>query len=147
MKISTKGRYGLRVLLDIAAHQGKGPVILRDISARQEISEKYLWQVINPLKAAGLVNSTRGAKGGYVLAKAPGDITLLEIVSILEGPVSVVDCVGTPDKCERSGTCVTRGVWEKIESGIKDSMAKITLKEIVDKQADAESGSVSSYVI
>ena len=147
MKISTKGRYGLRVLLDIAAHQEKGPVILRDISARQEISEKYLWQVINPLKSAGLVNSTRGAKGGYLLAKAPGDITLLEIVSILEGPVSVVDCVGSPDQCGRSGACVTRGVWGKIESAIKDSMAKITLKEIADDQKDAESNAGMSYVI
>jgi Rrf2 family protein len=147
MKISTKGRYGLRVLLDIAAHQAKGPVILRDISARQDISEKYLWQVINPLKAAGLVNSTRGAKGGYVLAKSPDDVTLLEIVSILEGPVSVVDCVGTPEKCARSGACVTRAAWGKIESGIKESMAKITLKELVDKQKDAESGSSLSYVI
>ena len=145
MKISTKGRYGLRVLLDIATHQEKGPVILRDISARQEISEKYLWQVINPLKSAGLVNSTRGAKGGYVLAKAPGDITLLEIVSILEGPVSVVDCVGSPDQCERSGACVTRGVWGKIETGIKDAMARITLQEIVEQQKDAESG--MSYII
>jgi Rrf2 family protein len=147
MKISTKGRYGLRVLLDIAAHQEKGPVILRDISARQAISEKYLWQVINPLKAAGLVNSTRGAKGGYVLAKAPGDITLLEIVSILEGPVSVVDCVDTPDKCDRSGACVTRGVWGKIERAIKESMAKITLKEIVEEQKEADSGSGMSYII
>ncbi len=147
MKISTKGRYGLRVLLDIAAHQEKGPVILRDISARQDISEKYLWQVINPLKAAGMVNSTRGAKGGYVLAKAPEDVTLLDIVSILEGPVSVVDCVGTPGKCVRSGSCVTRAAWGKIENGIKESMAKITLKELVDKQKDAESGSALSYVI
>ena len=147
MKISTKGRYGLRVLLDIAAHQAKGPVILRDISARQGISEKYLWQVINPLKAAGVVSSTRGAKGGYVLAKAPADITLLEIVSILEGPICVVDCVGTPEKCDRSGACVTRGVWGKIETGIKESMAQITLKELVDQQTEAESGSGLSYVI
>lgn len=147
MKISTKGRYGLRVLMDIAAHQEKGPVILRDISARQEISEKYLWQVINPLKSAGLVNSTRGAKGGYVLAKAPGDITLLEIVSILEGPVSVVDCVGSPDQCGRSSACVTRNVWGKIETGIKDAMARITLQEIVDQQKDAESGTGMSYII
>lgn len=147
MKISTKGRYGLRVLLDIAAHQTKGPVILRDISARQGISEKYLWQVINPLKAAGLVGSTRGAKGGYVLAKEPADITLLEIVSILEGPVCVVDCVATPGNCDRSGACVTRGVWGKIENDIKASMAQITLKQLVDEQKDAESSSVVSYVI
>jgi Rrf2 family protein len=147
MKISTKGRYGLRVLLDIAAHQEKGPVILRDISARQAISEKYLWQVINPMKAAGLVKSTRGAKGGYMLEKPPASVTLLEIVSVLEGPVSMVDCVGAPDQCERSGACVTRGVWGKIESAIKDSMAKITLQEIVDDQKDAESSAGMSYII
>ncbi len=147
MKISTKGRYGLRVLLDIATHQDKGPVILRDISGRQNISEKYLWQVINPLKASGLVNSMRGAKGGYVLAKDPDDITLLEVVSILEGPICVVDCLADQGKCERSGACVTRAIWAKIDSGIKESMGRITLRELVEKQKEAESGSALSYMI
>lgn len=147
MKISTKGRYGLRVLVDIAAHQEKGPVILRDISARQDISEKYLWQVINPLKAAGLVKSTRGAKGGYVLSMRPEQITLLEVVSILEGPVSMVDCVGDPDKCGRSNACVTRGVWGNLEKDIKESMAKVTLKEILDLQNKADASASISYII
>jgi Rrf2 family protein len=147
MKLSTKGRYGLRVLLDISTHQAKGPVILRDISQRQDISEKYLWQVINPLKAAGLVNSSRGAKGGYVLAKSPEDITVLDAVSILEGPVCVVDCVGAPESCERSGGCVTREVWGKVERSIKEAMGRITLKELIDKQKDKEAGGDLTYVI
>ena len=80
MRVSTKGRYGLRILLDVALNQQRGPVALRDISRRQEISQKYLWQVINPLKAAGLINVTRGARGGYVLARSPDKISLREIV-------------------------------------------------------------------
>jgi Rrf2 family cysteine metabolism transcriptional repressor len=147
MKISTKGRYGLRVLVDIAAHQHTGPVILRDISSRQAISEKYLWQVINPLKAAGLVKSTRGAKGGYVLSKTPEKITLLDVISILEGPVSMVDCVVDPDKCGRSAACVTRWVWGKVEKDIKESMDNITLKEILDVQEKADASTSLSYII
>lgn len=147
MKISTKGRYGLRVLLDIAAHQDSGPVILRDIAQRQGISEKYLWQVINPMKAAGFVNSSRGAKGGYVLAKGSDMITLLDVISVLEGPVCVVDCVDEPGKCERSSFCVTREVWDKIEVCIKNTMAEITLKQLVKNQRDRDAQVSLSYMI
>ncbi len=147
MKISTKGRYGLRVLLDIAAHQDSGPVILRDIAQRQGISEKYLWQVINPMKAAGFVNSSRGAKGGYVLAKGADVITLLDVISVLEGPVCVVDCVDEPGKCERSSFCVTREVWNKIELCIKHTMSEITLKQLVKNQKDRDSQVSMSYMI
>jgi len=147
MKVSTKGRYGLRVLLDIRGHQDHGPVILRGISARQGISEKYLWQVINPLKAAGFVNSVRGAKGGYVLSKAAEDITVLDIMLVLEGPVSVVDCVDDPKGCERSSVCVTRDVWSRIEASIRSVMKGITLKELALKQKENDARSGSSYVI
>ena len=137
----------MRVMLDIMAHQEQGPVILRDISKRQGISEKYLWQVINPLKAAGYVNSVRGAKGGYVLSKTAEDITVLDIVSVLEGPVSVVDCVDDPHGCSRSSVCVTREVWSRIESSIKAAMQGITLKELVKKQKEQDAHAGSSYVI
>lgn len=147
MKISTKGRYGLRILLDLATHQAEGPVIMRDIAARQGITEKYLWQVINLLKAAGLVSSVRGAKGGYVLAKLPAAITLLEIISILEGPVTVVDCVDTAETCDRSSSCVTREVWKRIEDSLKKTMAGITLQELVERQLAQEAGSAFHYVI
>ena len=147
LKISTKGRYGLRVLLDVAMNQARGPVILRDIARRQAISEKYLWQVINPLKGGGLVNSARGAKGGYTLAKEPAAISVLDVVSILEGPVNVVECVDTPDSCDRSSSCATRGAWSEIETRLREVMAKITLGELIQRQKDFELGGSVNYVI
>jgi Rrf2 family protein len=147
MKISTKGRYGLRVLLDIAAHQDHGPVILRDIAKRQDISEKYLWQVINPMKGAGFVTAARGSKGGYTLAKGAEEITLLDVVTVLEGPVCVVDCVDDPAGCERSMACVSRDVWKRVEDSIRATMAGITLKELVRNQKDQESRGSLSYII
>lgn len=146
MRVSTKGRYGLRVLLDIAMHPDES-VILRDISRRQGISEKYLWQVIHPLKAAGFVNSLRGAKGGYVLAKNPAEITVLDVIATLEGPISIVDCLAESESCERGGECVTRDVWKKVEDGIKEIMRGITLADLVRKQRESRDQSVLSYAI
>lgn len=147
MKISTKGRYGLRVLLDIATHQDHGPVILRDIAKRQDISEKYLWQVINPMKGAGLVTAARGSKGGYTLSKGVDEITLLDMVTALEGPVCVVDCVGDPAACERSSSCVARDVWKRVEDSLRVMMAGISLKELVQNQKEQEARGALSYVI
>lgn len=147
MKVSTKGRYGLRVLLDVAMNQARGPVILRDISQRQGISEKYLWQVINPLKGAGLVNAARGARGGYTLAKSPSAISVLDVVTIMEGPVNVVDCVEKPSACARSSACVVRGAWSEIEQRLREVMAKITLAELMQKQRDFELDGSANYVI
>ena len=147
MKISTKGRYGLRILLDLATHQDKGPVNLGDISKRQEISEKYLWQVINLAKAAGLVTSARGPKGGYSVAKPPDQITMLDIISALEGPVTLVDCLDKSDFCNRSSSCVTREVWAHIEDSLKKTMNSITLQELVEKQQAREPGKSFNYMI
>lgn len=147
MRMSTKGRYGLRVLLDVATHQEKGPVILRDIAQRQAISEKYLWQVINPLKGAGLVSSSRGARGGYTLARDPQTVSLLDIVTVLEGPVTVVACVDSPSACDRSTACVARDAWTRVEKRLRDAMSEITLRELIEKQRDYESGGTISYVI
>jgi Rrf2 family protein len=147
MKVSTKGRYGLRILLDVALHQEKGAVALRDIARRQGISQKYLWQVINPLKAAGLLNSTRGARGGYVLARLQAEITLQDIVTILEGPVSVVDCVIAPETCERSVNCIAREAWNAIEVKLNAAMREITLKDLVQKYKEQEVRGSQTYVI
>ena len=147
MKISTKGRYGLRILLDLATHQNKGPVNLADISKRQGISEKYLWQVINLAKAAGLINSARGPKGGYTVAKPTDQITVLEIISALEGPIILVDCLEKSEGCNRSDSCVTREVWAKIGDSMKKTMAGITLQELVKKQEAKESGQSLNYTI
>ena len=146
MHVSTKGRYGLRILLDVAVHEKQGPVALRDISRRQQISQKYLWQVINPLKLAGLLRATRGAHGGYVLAKSPTRISIRDIVEILEGPVAVVGCVQSPGTCDRSATCAARGAWAEVEAKIKEAMDGISLQYLLDRQATQEL-SDSSYEI
>jgi Rrf2 family protein len=143
IKISTKGRYGLRLLVDIALHQDAGVVTLRDISERQDISIKYLWQVINPLKNAGLVQVVRGARGGFVLARTADRITVYDVVSILEGPMALVPCVKT-SKCDRVTVCAVREVWCALDQALERSMRGITLGDIV-RRIQQPSG--SSYDI
>ena len=147
MRVSTKGRYGLRILLDVALNQQRGPVALRDISRRQEISQKYLWQVINPLKAAGLINVTRGARGGYVLARSPDKISLREIVGLLEGADTLVECVNAPDTCGRSVACVAREAWAEVQSKLNKAMNGITLKDLLLRHHALESRGGPSYEI
>jgi len=134
MRLSTKGRYGSRVMLHLALHYGKGPVLLKDIARQEEISEGYLEHLLPPLKAAGLINSTRGAHGGYMLSKAPSEVTLKEVVQSLEGSLSPVECVDTPSVCQRVHSCVTRDIWKKLGSKISDTLEAITLKDMVEMQ-------------
>ena len=145
MRISTKGRYGLRTLMDIAVHQTKGPVNLNDIAERQGISAKYLWQIVNLLKTAGFVRGTRGPKGGYILLRDPSTINLLDVIQILEGPVALVECVDDPDFCTRVENCVAHSVWDEVSQAIRGALQKITLAEILRRHAAA--GSTSHYVI
>jgi Rrf2 family protein len=146
MKVTTKGRYGLRILLDVALNQERGAVPLGDISKRQKISRKYLWQVIHPLTAAGLLHVTRGTRGGYVLAKAPGAISLLDVVTILEGAVSVVGCLGAPETCERSSECIARLAWGEVDAELTKALRRITLKQLIRKYHDAQGGA-ADYTI
>ena len=136
MKLSTRGRYGVRLMFDLALHYGDGPIYLKDIAERQEVSVKYLWQLINPLKTKGLVNSTRGAHGGYVLGKEPGCISLKEILQVLEGPLCLVDCVDSPSLCERSASCVSRDIWEEASQGMQQMLENTTLATMVLKQRE-----------
>ena len=145
MKISTKGRYGLRTLMDIAIHQAQGPVNLHDIAERQGISSKYLWQIVNLLKTAGLVRGMRGPKGGYVLLRAPEAITLLDVIQILEGPISLVECVDDPTICARMNHCVAHTVWTEVSQSVRDALARVTLAEILRRHVDA--GDSGQYVI
>ena len=134
MKLSTRGRYGVRLMLDLALHYGEGPVLLKDIAGRQGISEKYLWQLINPLKTVGLIGSTRGAHGGYVLARPPEEISLREIVRVLEGSLCLVDCVENPAVCDRSQTCTSRDIWSEASNQISQILESMTLDKMVVKQ-------------
>jgi Rrf2 family protein len=143
MQVSTKGRYGLRILLDIASHEQEGPVTLRDMAQRQEISQKYLWQVINPLKVAGVLRAIRGTSGGYVLARSPKEITVQEIVEILEGPMTMVRCTRAPGSCHRSPACTARLAWAEIEQRVRETMAGITLHYLLEQQAQRAASSTS----
>ncbi len=147
MTVSTKGRYGLRLLLDIALHQEYGAVNLNEIAQRQEISHKYLWQVINPLKAGGIVRVTRGAKGGYVLARPAERITLCDVLELLEGPVALVDCVISPGSCDRNGDCITREVWSELTIVIKNALRGFTLADIVERARVRVSANEPNFMI
>jgi Rrf2 family protein len=131
MKLSTKGRYGVRLMIDLAAHYGEGPILLREIAKREEISEKYLSNLVNPLKATGLVEATRGVHGGYVLAKPPDEITMQEIVEVLEGPLCLVDCVEKPIACSRTSRCIAHDLWREAAEGMAQVLGKYTLADMV----------------
>lgn len=132
MKLSTRSRYGVRLMLELAQafSTGKGQVFLKDIAKEEEISEKYLSLIIIPLKSAGLVTSTRGAHGGYTLARQPSAITLKEVVDVLEGETCLVDCVKNPDACPRAGTCASRDLWSVLSGKISDTLQSITLEDL-----------------
>jgi len=131
MKLSTRARYGVRLMLALAQNYGKEPVYLKDIAKQEDISEKYLSLIIMPLRGIGLVNSVRGAYGGYNLAKDPSQITLKEIVDILEGDCSLVDCVKDPSACTRVSTCVSHDIWATIGGKISEVLSSITLEMMV----------------
>ncbi|HID56533.1 TPA: Rrf2 family transcriptional regulator [Candidatus Poribacteria bacterium] len=141
MRISTKGRYGLRAALELAIHYGGPPISAKEIAASQDISEKYLEHLIATLKNAGLVQSVRGARGGYKLARSPSQITLLEVLKPLEGDFSPVECVDRPEVCNRSSACITREIWKRIKDSIEDVLESMTLQDLVEEyNAKTKSG-------
>jgi len=134
LKLSTRTRYGTRALLDLARHQGDKLVQLKDIARRQNISLHYLEHIIAPLVGAGIVRSTRGARGGLQLTRRPGEIKLSEVVRLLEGAITPVDCVIDPESCTRSGFCVTREVWGEMKKAIDNTLKAITLQDLVERE-------------
>jgi Rrf2 family protein len=138
MKLSTRGRYGVRAMLELALNNGKGPVPLRDLALRQEISAKYLEQLLIPLKGAGLVKSVRGARGGYMLAMEPAKISLYDIVRSLEGPLAPVECVQDATFCERVGGCTVHLVWGEMGRLLVEFLSNMSLAEMVDKQHEKD---------
>ena len=134
MKLSTRGRYGTRVLLDLALRDGEGPVPLKDIAQRQQISLLYLEHLISPLIAGGIIRSMRGARGGIWLSKLPQEIKLSEVVGLLEGSIAPVDCVNDPKVCPRSDSCVTRDIWNEMKKARDGVLESKTLQDLVDMQ-------------
>ena len=136
MKLSTRTRYGVRLMVVLAQNYGKGPVFLKDIAKGENISEKYLSLIIIPLRGVNLVNSVRGAHGGYKLSKEPSQITLKEIVDVLEGDCSLVECVKNPSTCERSPICAIHDVWALIGEKISETLRSVTLDQLVKMNQD-----------
>lgn len=137
MKISTKGRYALRMMLDLAAHQGDGYVALKDIAQRQEISKKYLEQIVPMLSKSDILRTTRGYQGGYRLARRPGDYTARDILRLTEGslaPVACLDC--EVNTCPRSANCPTLPLWQGLDRVIEDYLAGVTLQDLIDRQRE-----------
>ncbi|MHC4488091.1 MAG: RrF2 family transcriptional regulator [Planctomycetota bacterium] len=136
MKLSTRTRYGLRAVIELAENHGKGPLQIRVIAKQQDISAKYLEQLMAILKSAGLVRSIRGSKGGYVLAKAPNQIKLSDVFNCLEGPVTTVECVENESFCERVADCIARQVWIELQEAITNVLQSLTLQDLVDRAKD-----------
>ena len=134
MKVSTKGRYGTRLLLDLAMHLDEERVLLRDIASRQDISLLYLERLIAPLVAGGIVRTTRGPKGGISLAKPPEQIKLSEVIQLLEGSTAPVECVNNPVVCNRSGICATRDIWGELKRQTDSMLESITIHDLIDRQ-------------
>ncbi|MFP4164895.1 MAG: RrF2 family transcriptional regulator [Chitinispirillaceae bacterium] len=133
MKLSTKCRYGLRAVLQIA-EAGDRPSKRRDIAAEQNLSDSYLENILIMLKSEGIISTTRGVKGGYVLGRDPSSITLLEIVTALEGPLDLVDCVGDSKVCGKSLDCVARSVWQELSASWNKTLGGITLKDLLERK-------------
>lgn len=137
MKISTRGRYAMRLMMDIAIHGEEKPVRIKDIAARQELSEKYLEQIISILNKAGFVKSVRGPQGGYRLARTPEQYTAGMILRLTEGSLAPVDCLdGEDNDCPRQGECVTLLLWKKIDDAIRGVVDQVTLADLLEWQQE-----------
>ena len=143
MKISTKGLYALRMLLDLAEHTDAGYISLKDIATRQNISKKYLEQIIPALTRSDILKANRGSLGGYMLARAPEECTVGEILRLTEGSLVPVACLEhEPNKCEKCGECATLPVWKGLNRVINDYLDGITLKDIMDQQRERDRGAL-----
>ncbi len=130
MKISTKTRYGMRFMIDLAQHEADGCVALKDVAERQGISKKYLEQVVSPLAAAGLLTVTRGHQGGYRLARPAAEITLADVVAASEDGLELLDCLSGLTPCERAATCPSQRVWDGLQAAIRTFLEGMTLTDV-----------------
>jgi Rrf2 family cysteine metabolism transcriptional repressor len=133
MKLSTRTRYGMRAIIELAQHEGKKPLQLKAIAERQDISVKYLEQLMSTLRSAGFVRSVRGSKGGYILAHPANEVKLSDVFRSLEGPVSTTECIEDEDCCKRAADCVARELWMEVEAAIQGVLSSQTLGDMVRK--------------
>ena len=133
MKLSTKGRYGLRALIDLALYSENETVSIQSIARRQNISDSYLEQLMRKVRSAGLIVSVRGAQGGYKLARPANEISVGDVLRALEGSLEAVTCGGEDNSCQGADLCVTKFVWERINSSIRDTVDSIKLSQLVEE--------------
>lgn len=144
MKLSTRTRYGVRAILELAENYGKGPLQLRVIAEHQEISVKYLEQLMAVLKSTGIVRSVRGPSGGYILARSPGEVKVSDCFNCLEGPVITTECVNNSNFCTRSADCIAKGLWADVQDTVMNLLQSITLQSLIDR---AKKNRTSDYHI
>ncbi len=135
MKLSTRTRYGLRAMVELASHGSTAPIMVRKIAEKQQISKKYLDIIFTTLKLAGLVRAIRGATGGFLLTRAPEEIRVSQIVEALEGTLSPVECCSNPQLCDRAEGCAARVLWVDLETAIRNTLEALTLQDLVERQA------------
>ena len=140
MRISTRGRYGLRAMFELARRQDTGPVTMDTVAQEQELSRKHLHNLLTALKVAGLVQSIRGPRGGFVLTRPPEQIRLSEILEAVEGPLSLVACVVERDTCRKTRSCPARQVWQQVSDAIEEVLESVTLHDMVAPQDNARAG-------
>ena len=134
-------------MLELAYHYGEGPIELKEIAKKENISLKYLEQVINPLRGAGLVKAVRGSKGGYSLAKPPSEICLYDVVETLEGPLNLLECLRDSKVCQKVPSCVTRDIWQEVSEAISKIFYSVTLEDMVNRKRDKEERNSPMYQI
>ena len=142
MNISTKTRYGVRLMLLLALNYGKGPLLLKEISRREGISVKYLGQIVIPLKSAGLITSIRGARGGYELDNHPAEVTLKSIIEVLDGEIRLAERINGFASPSRAAYCSSHFVWETLEKSISKTLEAITLENLVSKYGEDKKSSI-----
>ncbi|MBN2442672.1 MAG: Rrf2 family transcriptional regulator [Spirochaetales bacterium] len=147
MKLSTRSRYGLRFMCDLALHYGEGVMLLKEIARRMNISEKYLSNLALPLKGAGLVNAVRGSHGGYELLKSPEKVTVKEIYELLEGDPVILECITNETSCPQNFTCPTNKMWKALQQSIFDFMEGVTLQDLIEEYKSSETENVLMYHI
>jgi len=134
-------------MLQLASHYGEGPIELKEIAKKEDLSLKYLEQVINPLRTDGLVKAIRGSKGGYSLAKPPSEICLYDVIETLEGPLNLLECLGDPKACQKVSSCVTREIWKEVSDAISKIFYSVTLEDMVNRKREKEKGNTPTYQI
>jgi Rrf2 family protein len=138
MKVSKRTRYAVRLMAELARNYNNGPLSVADIARRENISEKFLEQIIMPLRAMGPIVSVRGPQGGYMLSKPPAEIALKTVVDLFEGTSGVVECVNNRAVCGRSGFCMSRDVWVKVQERIDETLNSMTLEDLIGPREDTD---------